>query len=131
LIISGRKPPSPFQLQAAGVDPVQNVVEQASVITEAAEHYGQLIDANPAAFLPNLATSLNNLSTHRDAGESDAKSSDDDWQGAINALTDCAARAILRAAWIHLERAEVSRGVRRSRHPPIMSGKSVPRPPEA
>jgi len=63
-------------------------------ITEAVDHYRRLAQANPAAYLPDLAGSLNNLSRLRPA-----ETVNDDWQRAIDALAHPSARAILRAAW--------------------------------
>jgi hypothetical protein len=65
--------------------------------TEAVGHYRELAAANPAAYLPDLATSLNNLSDRLDHSDQVSAA----WQAAIDALVHPAARAELRAAWAH------------------------------
>jgi hypothetical protein len=51
-------------------------------ITEAVGHYRTLVEANPAAFLPNLATALNNLSNH----QSDPSAIRGMWEAAVAGL---------------------------------------------
>ncbi|MGH8967468.1 MAG: hypothetical protein ACRDXB_19365, partial [Actinomycetes bacterium] len=69
-------------------------------ITEAVTHYRALATANPAAYLPNLATSLNNLSD-RFADSEQASAIPAAWHSAIDAMVHPAARAELRAAWAY------------------------------
>ncbi|MGH3811997.1 MAG: hypothetical protein ACRDUV_06010, partial [Pseudonocardiaceae bacterium] len=68
-------------------------------ITEAAAHYRELAAANPAAYLPNLATSLNNLSNRQSETGDRAGAIPAAWHAAIDAMLHPAARAELRAAW--------------------------------
>lgn len=67
-------------------------------ITEAVDIRRRLAQANPAAFLPDLATSLNNLSNQQsNTGDRDAASVR--WTTAIAAMPSDGARAELTAAW--------------------------------
>jgi len=72
-----------------------------------------LVEANPAAYLPDLATSLNNLSDRLD-DFGQAEVAESAWRTAIEAMDRPAARAELRAAWARLlsaaEHAEQARG---------------------
>ncbi|MBV9013981.1 MAG: hypothetical protein JO272_18395 [Pseudonocardiales bacterium] len=68
-------------------------------ITEVVAHYRQLAATNPAAYLPNLATSLNNLS-NRLADTNQASAIPATRHAAIDAMAHPAARAELRAAWV-------------------------------
>ncbi|MGH3811806.1 MAG: lipase/acyltransferase domain-containing protein [Pseudonocardiaceae bacterium] len=67
-------------------------------ITEAVTHYRQLAQASPAAYLPNLAMSLNNLSD-RLADSDQASAIPTAWDAAIGAMAHPAAQAELRAVW--------------------------------
>ncbi|MGH3935294.1 MAG: hypothetical protein ACRDS1_10020 [Pseudonocardiaceae bacterium] len=69
-------------------------------ITEAVRIRRALATANPAAYLPNLATSLNNLSD-RFADSEQASAIPAAWHSAIDAMVHPAARAELRAAWAY------------------------------
>ncbi|MGH8898457.1 MAG: hypothetical protein ACRDZ4_15930 [Egibacteraceae bacterium] len=66
-----------------------------TTVTEAVTHYRALAQANPAAYLPDLATSLNNLSNQQADTEAGASA----WRAAIDDMTSLTARAELRAAW--------------------------------
>ncbi len=67
-------------------------------ITEAVDIGRRLAAANPAAYLPDLATSLNNLSD-RFADADQPEAAEPVWRGAVESLRQPAARAELRAAW--------------------------------
>ncbi|HEU0088346.1 MAG TPA: hypothetical protein VFQ77_11965 [Pseudonocardiaceae bacterium] len=69
-------------------------------ITEAVGHYRRLAEANPAAFLPDLATALNNLARlHADAGELDRAAAAFDAAWTDLAPGPRAELAVQRARW--------------------------------
>ncbi|MGH3913110.1 MAG: hypothetical protein ACRDTC_06830, partial [Pseudonocardiaceae bacterium] len=73
-------------------------VGELASITEAVAIRRQLAELNPVVFLPDLATSLNNLSNQQSqTGQADV--AEPSWCAAIDAMAHPAARAELRAAW--------------------------------
>src|SRR5664279_6380136 len=68
--------------------------------TEAVAIRRRLAEANPAAYLPDLAMSLNNLSVQQ--ANTRHPAINEAWHAAIDAMGQPAARAELRTAWVRL-----------------------------